>query len=254
MQLVDTHCHIDVEEFAHDRQEVLERAHAAGVCTLVVPSIGAFNWAAVHAVCERHPGLYPAYGLHPVYAARHHPEDVARLDAWLGEHAAVAVGEIGLDHYVPDADRARQRTLFEAQLEVAAQRDLPVLLHVRKAHDEVLACLRGRRLRGGIVHAFNGSLQQAERYLDLGFRFGFGGMLTHPRSRHLRMLATRLPLEAIVLETDAPDLTGHAHRGARNEPAWLPEVLATLAELRPEGAETIAAVTTRNAKECLGLP
>ena len=251
--LVDTHCHVDVKEFDPDRSEVVRRAHSMGVERIVVPSIGAWNWQTVASTCLRHPGLYPAYGLHPVFTERHEDRDLERLDAWLQEHPAVAVGEIGLDYFIENADRARQRALFEAQLEIAEQRNLPVLLHVRKAHDEVLSLLRRHRLRGGIAHAFNGSLQQAERYLEAGFLLGFGGMLTYPRSRHLRMLARSVPLSAIVLETDAPDLTGIAHRGKRNEPAWLPEVLQTLSELREEDPQTLAATTTRNAMDLLGL-
>ncbi len=251
---VDTHCHVDVEEFDEDRDQVIERALSAGVTRIVVPSIGAFNWEAVHATTLRSPALFPAYGLHPVYADRHEDADLERLDAWLVEHPAVAVGEIGLDYYIEDADRERQRALLDAQLAIATRRNLPVLLHVRKAHDDVLSLLRRHAPRGGIAHAFNGSLQQAERYIALGFRLGFGGMLTHPRSRHLRMLASRLPLEALVLETDAPDLTGARHRGQRNEPAWLPEVAEVLAELRGITVEEAAEVTTENALEVLGLP
>jgi len=232
---------------------VLERAFSEGVTRIVVPSIGAFNWQQVHETTLASPALFPAYGLHPVYTDRHEDADLERLDAWLEEHPAVALGEIWLDYYIEDADRERQRALFEAQLGIAERRSLPVLLHVRKAHDEVLSLLRRHALPGGIAHAFNGSLQQAERYIALGFRLGFGGMLTHPRSRHLRMLASRLPLEALVLETDAPDLTGARHRGQRNEPAWLPEVAEVLAELRGITVEEVATVTTTNALAVLGL-
>jgi TatD DNase family protein len=163
------------------------------------------------------------------------------------------VGEIGLDFCQEGLDPARQQALFEAQLVLARSAGLPVLLHARKAHDQVLATLKRLRVRGGIAHAFNGSLQQAGKYLDLGFCLGFGGMLTFERSLRLRPLARALPIEAIVLETDAPDLTVAAHRGSRNSPAYLPEVLSALAEVRDADPAELAAQTTRNAREVLGL-
>ena len=163
------------------------------------------------------------------------------------------MGEIGLDFFLPDLDPERQQVLFEAQLELAAAAGLPVLIHARKSHDQVLAALKRTRVPGGIAHAFSGSLQQARKYIDLGFKLGFGGMLTFERSRKLRALARDLPLAAIVLETDAPDLTVAAHRGERNSPEYLPDVLAALSEARGEAQELVAAQTTRNACELLGI-
>jgi TatD DNase family protein len=165
----------------------------------------------------------------------------------------VAVGEIGLDYFVADLDRDRQRGFFSAQLAIARDADLPVLLHVRKAHDQVLAALKLGDVRGGIAHAFNGSLPQARQYIDLGFKLGFGGMLTYERSRKLRALAHALPLSAIVLETDAPDMTVARHRGGRNSPEYLPDCLTALAEVRAEDPREVAAQTTRNAREVLRL-
>ncbi len=254
VELVDTHCHLDVEDFDADRRAVIARARAAGVTCMVVPAIGRWNWEAVLALCAREPGLHPALGLHPVYADRHADDDVAALERALAERRPLAVGEIGLDFYIRDADRARQRRLFEAQLACARDAGLPVILHVRKAHDAVLALLRRIRVRGGIAHAFNGSLDQARRYLDLGFRLGFGGMVAYERSRRLRALAAALPAEAIVLETDAPDLAGPRHRGERNSPEYLPEYLEALAQVRGEAPADLAARTTANAREALGLP
>jgi len=251
--LIDTHCHLDVEEFDPDRDRVLADARAAGLVAIVVPGIHAAGWPRLLRLCAGSRDLYPALGLHPVYLAQHRPEDIAELERRLAEAQPLAVGEIGLDFYQPDLDPARQQALFEAQLALARDAGLPVLLHVRKAHDQVLATLKRLRVRGGIAHAFNGSLQQARQYLELGFRLGFGGMLTFERSLKLRPLARSLPIEAIVLETDAPDLTVAAHRGERNSPAYLPEVLAALAEVRDADPAELAARTTRNAREVLGL-
>jgi TatD DNase family protein len=166
----------------------------------------------------------------------------------------IAIGEIGLDHHVAGLDPERQTWLLERQLAIARAAGLPVLLHVRKAHDEMLALLRRQPVpAGGIAHAFNGSLQQARQYLELGFKLGFGGMLTFERSRKLRRLATELPLDALVLETDAPDMTVASHHGERNSPEYLPEVLETLARLRDLEPSEVAGRTTANASEVLGV-
>ncbi len=253
MELIDTHCHLDVEAFAADRAEVIARAKTGGVTRFVVPGIHRDEWPQLLALCATDPHLYPALGLHPVYLARHRPTHLAELTARLARERPLAVGEIGLDFAVKSLDRDRQLRLFEAQLEVAKSFDLPVLLHVRKAHDEVLRLLRSQQLSAGICHAFNGSLQQAEKYIELGFKLGFGGMLTYLRSNKLRALAAELPLHALVLETDAPDLTVASHQYQRNSPEYLPEVLAALSDVRDETAEEIAAATTANAIEILRL-
>ena len=253
MELIDTHCHLDVEAFDHDRDQVLAQSRNVGVRGFVVPAIDAAGWPRLRALCAVHVDLHPAYGLHPVFTARHADNDLLALERVLADGDAVAVGEIGLDFYLPDLDRERQRAQFEAQLAIAASAGLPVVLHVRKAHDDVLAALHRTRVPGGIAHAFNGSLQQAGRYLDLGFRLGFGGMLTYERSHRLHALATQLPVETLVLETDAPDLTVASHRGERNSPEYLPEVLGALARLRDQSAAEVASQTTANAREVLGL-
>lgn len=254
MELIDTHCHLDVAEFDPDRNAVLERARATGVTSLVIPAIHRRGWPWLLDYCASQPGLYPALGLHPVYLDQHRDHDVEALEAAIAERVPLAVGEIGLDYFVPDLDRARQQVLFEAQLQVARAAHLPVLLHVRRAHEQVLATLRRMRVRGGIAHAFSGGIEEARRYLDLGFRLGFGGMLTFERSTKLRRLAAALPLEALVLETDAPDLTVAAHRGERNSPEYLPDVLMALAEVRQADPAELAAATTANAQAVLGIP
>lgn len=256
--LIDTHCHINVPEFDADRAAVLARARAAGVAALVVPAIDAAGWDGLLALCDSAPPdgprLYPALGLHPVYLDAHREVDLARLERLVAEQPVISIGEIGLDHHVAGLDPERQTRLLARQLAIARAADLPVLLHVRQAHDEMLALLRRRPVpAGGIAHAFNGSLQQAHQYLELGFKLGFGGMLTFERSRRLRRLASELPLDALVLETDAPDMTGAAHHGERNSPEYLPEVLETLARLRDLEPSEIADRTTANARSVLNL-
>ncbi len=253
MDLIDTHCHLDVAEFDADRQAVLARARAGGVKAIVVPGVLARSWDDLWNFCATDPGLYPALGMHPVYLDRHTDAGLQQLEDRVGRQRPVAIGEIGLDYYVTGLDRDRQQRLFEAQLEIARAAGLPVILHVRKAHDAVLATLKRIRVRGGICHAFNGSLQQAGQYLELGFRLGFGGMLTFERSSRLRGLARALPLEALVLETDAPDMTVAQHRGERNSPEYLPYCLAALAAVRGEPEQQVAERTTATARAVLGL-
>jgi TatD DNase family protein len=253
MELFDTHCHIDVPEFAADRDAVLARTRAAGVSRMVVPAIDAAGWPELVALCRREEGLFPALGMHPIYIERHRDEHVDQLRHWIERERPVAIGEIGLDFFIEETDRERQQAIFEAQLALAEACRLPVLLHVRKAHDQVLQILKRFNLPGGIAHAFNGSLPQAEQYLALGFSFGFGGMLTYERSSKIRKMAKTLPLESIVLETDAPDMTPASHHGERNSPEYLPEVAQHLAALRGQEAAEVAASTTANALKLFGL-
>jgi TatD DNase family protein len=253
MELIDTHCHIDVAEFGSDRGKVLGRAREQGVRNLVVPGIHAATWSHLLAVCREHEGLLPALGLHPIYMEHHRVEDIAALEGLIARERPVAIGEIGLDFYIDNPDRRGQERLLEAQLCVARDAGLPVLLHIRKAHDHVLKLLRRIRPPGGFAHAFNGSRQQAEQFIDLGFRLGFGGVVTFDGARKIRALASELPLTSVVLETDAPDLPPSRHRNERNSPEYLPEVVAALSELRGEEAQHIAAVTTANAREVLAL-
>ena len=253
MELVDTHCHLDLPAFDADRASVLQRCRDSGVNQLVVPGVQASGWENLLGFCAAETNLYPALGLHPVYLEQHADEDLKALESQLAEHRPVAIGEIGLDYYLKDLDQARQQDFLEAQLEIARAADLPVILHVRKAHDRMLSTLKRIHVRGGIAHAFNGSLQQAAQYAELGFKLGFGGMLTYARSSKLRALAKAVPIESIVLETDAPDMTVAQHRGQRNSPEYLPFCLAALAEVRGVDPQAVACQTTVNAREVLGL-
>ena len=253
MELVDTHCHLDIEAFDADRGQVLERARERGVRRLLVPAVDATHWDGLLQLCGSDNYLYPALGLHPVFLQTHTSGDIASLESAVEKHRPIAVGEIGLDYFVHELDRAKQQTLFEAQLEIARKASLPVILHVRKAHDQVLSTLRRIPVRGGTVHAFNGSLQQAQQYIDMGFKLGFGGMLTYTRSRKIRQLAADLPVDALVLETDAPDMTVSAHQGERNSPEYLPDCLQALAEVRNAEPDELARQTTRNACSVFSL-
>ncbi len=252
MELFDTHCHLDVADFDPDRAAVLARARGVGVGQMVIPAVDAAGWPGLLDLCRRETGLYPALGLHPIFIDRHREEDLVSLRHLVEQEHPIAIGEIGLDFYLKELDRERQQWLFERQLQIAAEFQLPVLLHVRKAHDEVLSTLKRVKFsHGGIAHAFNGSRQQAQQYIDLGFKLGFGGMVTYERSSKLRQLAAELPLASLVLETDAPDMTPSAHHGGRNSPEYLPEVLQALAALRGMGAQELAERLLVNSRELL---
>jgi TatD DNase family protein len=257
--LIDTHCHLDAVEFDADRDAVYHAAKlgaggaAGAAAAIVVPAVERANFGAVASVCRAHPGCAPAYGIHPLYVGRARSEDLAALRATLArEPAAVAVGEIGLDRHAEPRDDARQEYWLVEQLKIAREFGLPVLLHVRKAIDPILKHLRENRVNGGIAHAFNGSRQQAEEFIKLDFKLGFGGAMTFAGSKRIRELAATLPLDSLVLETDAPDIPPAWKNGGRNTPADLLPIAATLAELRQLPIAEIAAATTRNA--CAVLP
>lgn len=245
--LIDTHCHLDAAEFAADRSAVLDAARRAGVGAFLVPAVDVPGCDAVAALSAAHPDCRHALGIHPLYVGRAQESDVDELRRRLEAGGAVAVGEIGLDGYVADGDMPRQLRFFEAQLRLARDLALPVVLHVRRAQDAVLKQLRRFRPPGGIAHAFNGSRQQAEAFIGLGFRLGFGGAMTYSGSTRIRQLAATLPLESIVLETDAPDIPPAWAMGQRNDPANLRRFATVLAELRGVPVETVIAATGRNA-------
>lgn len=249
--LIDTHCHLDAAEFDADREAVHAAARAAGVETIVVPAVEVSAFARTRETVSRYPGCVAAYGIHPLYVMQAADDDLAALRQWLLAERPVAVGEIGLDLYVADIDPARQEHFFVEQLRLARDFDLPVLLHVRRAVDVVLKQLRRFKVRGGIAHAFNGSRQQADEFIKLGFALGFGGAMTYDGSTRIRELARHLPLEAIVLETDAPDIPPAWLNGSRNTPAELPRIAAVLAELRELPVAELVQRTAANARAVL---
>lgn len=249
--LVDTHCHLDAAEFDSDRDSVVQAAAHCGVGQIVIPAVERANFGAVTSLCRDYSGYAAAYGIHPMYVDRAREEDLDALRETLTREQAVAVGEIGLDRYIEPRDDARQEFWFAAQLKLAREHKLPVLLHVRRAIDPVLKHLRRARVLGGIAHAFNGSRQQADEFIKLGFKLGFGGAMSFPGSSRIRELAANLPLDAIVLETDAPDIPPVWRAGQRNSPDQLPRIAEVLAELRGMTAAEVAVATTANAHAVL---
>ena len=257
MRLIDTHTHLDFPDFDTDRDAVLARSRALGVQRMVVLGVYQANWQRLWHLVEANEGLYAAFGLHPVYLNEHQPQHLDELRDWLsrlaGQPKLCAVGEFGLDYYLENLDRQRQQALFEAQLELAAEFELPALLHVRRAHAATIATLKRFRLkRGGIIHAFAGSQEEAREYIKLGFRLGLGGAATWPQANRLRQVVAGLPLDAIVLETDAPDMAPAMHPYQRNSPEYLADICTELAALRGITAEALATASSRNADELFG--
>jgi len=253
LDLIDSHSHFDVAEFDGDRADALARARAAGVRRQIVPAIDAAGFARVRELCAREHGLYPAYGLHPMYLAEHRPEHLQELEQWIERERPVAVGECGLDFFVPGLDADAQREYFRRQLELARKFDLPLILHARRAVDEVTAAIRRIGNLRGVVHSFSGSVEQAQHLWKLGFCLGLGGPLTYPRAHRLREIVATMPLEYLLLETDSPDQPLHGHQGQRNEPALLAEVCTCVARLRGVEPEEVAAATTRNCERLFRL-
>lgn len=249
--IIDTHIHLDAPEFAADRDAVLAAARAAGVRRFVVPAVTPATFAPIARLAAAHADIAPCWGLHPLYVERLEADALDRLRQQIAAQRPVALGEIGLDAYPGAPDFTRQQEIFRAQLELAREHALPVVLHVRRAVETVLQLVKKTPPPGGIVHAFNGSPEQARQFLDLGFRLGFGGAMTYSGSLRIRTLAATLPPEAIVLETDAPDIPPAWANGQRTEPAWIARYAQTLADLRKAPFEDILRQTTENARAAL---
>ncbi len=254
MRLVDSHSHFDAAEFDADRAAAHARAAAAGIAVQVVPAVDAAGWPKLKAVCAESPGLLPAYGLHPMYLASHRPEHLRELRSWIERERPVAVGECGLDYFVEGLDADAQQLYFDGQLRLAREFNLPVIVHARRAVDAVIASIRKVGGLRGVVHSFSGSAEQAAQLHKLGFLLGIGGPATYERANRLRGIVATMPLEQLLLETDSPDQPGSAHRGERNEPAYLVEVLDVVAALRSMPREELAAATTANAERLFNLP
>jgi len=252
---IDTHCHLDAHEFGTESGAVAWRAQEQGVGMIVIPAVERGNFDAVRRLAHDAPNASYALGIHPIYVPRATDDDLAELrrqaEASLGDARFVAIGEIGLDFFIPmlcePAMRGKQERFLRAQLRIARDLGLPVLAHVRRAQDQVLKHVRQVGPKGGIAHAFNGSFQQAQNFIDAGFHLGFGGAMTFTRALQIRRLAAELPLDAIVLETDAPDIAPAWLHPGRNSPDQLPAIGAALAGLRGVDLAAVRAATHASA-------
>ncbi len=259
--LFDTHCHLDAPEFDADRESVIAHALASGVQGMLIPAVQAADFEKVRDLAYRFDRGAYAVGIHPMFVRHAHDQDLKTLASFLRQHRndprLVAVGEIGLDFFVPEIShgeqRARQIEFYKGQLEIAEQAKLPVILHVRRSQDELLKWLRRRGPMGGIAHAFNGSFQQAQQFIDLGFALGVGGAFTFTRAKQIRRLVAELPLSNLVLETDSPDMApAWLDKGSRNTPAQVAGVAQALATLRGITEQEVLEKTANTA--CTVIP
>ena len=257
--LIDSHCHIDFPQFDATRASTLEACRLRGMEAIVVPGVSARQWPdmdhalARYADSRRYPRLLPTYGLHPCFMIEHRPEHLGALEQQL-DRGAVAVGEIGLDSFYGDQDLDQQLALFTAQIAIAKNHSLPVLIHSRKTQDLILKTIRQQRFEcGGIMHAFSGSLQQAQQACELGFKIGFGGAATYARATRLRKIFSSLPSEAIVFETDAPDIPPCFARDQPNSPLNLFRIVQILSELREEGEDELIRSSSQNVVDILNI-
>jgi len=246
---MDSHCHLDFPEFDSSRSDIIKTCEKNHIKKFVVPGVSQSTWHRLPKLKKQYSQCEVAFGLHPYFIEEHQTSHLLDLESWLDKYKPVAVGEIGLDFFNKSLDKKKQRELFSAQLDIASRYLLPVILHVRKAHDEVIQSLKKSKLKnGGVVHAFNGSLQQANQYMDHGFKFGFGGALTFDNATHLRALASALPLNSILLETDSPDMKPVNYQEPLNTPLTLLSVLDCFSSLRDEKRSDIADQVASNTK------
>jgi TatD DNase family protein len=251
--LIDSHCHLDAAEFQGQQREIIQQARQHGVGKIVVPAVDLASFARVSALAE-YPECVYALGIHPMYVMQAELAHLQTLEIALAkaDPKLVAVGEIGLDYFVAGLDRERQQTFFVAQLKLAQRYQLPVILHVRHAIDDVLKYLRRYPVTGGIAHAFNGSQQQAEQFIEMGFKLGFGGACTYSRASKIRRLASDLPLHSMVLETDAPDIPpAWLANDEYNRPHELAKIAQVIADLRGMNSTQVAEITTNNVCQVL---
>ncbi|MBT8435212.1 MAG: TatD family hydrolase [Gammaproteobacteria bacterium] len=253
MKLIDSHCHLDDDRFDDRRQQVIAQAAAVNVTRMVIPATTANRWEKVKQVCAGQEGLYPAYGLHPMFIEQHQVNHLRELDEWLEREQPIAVGECGIDFFTSRVDEKWQLQLFREQLQLANNHRLPLIVHVRKAMDEVISLLRKRARFGGVVHSFSGSQQQAQQLHDIGFKLGIAATLSFERAQKLRRVVAAMPDDALLIESDAPDQPGASHRGQLNEPAFIVEHLKTMAELRNSEVEDLAATLNQNAESLFNL-
>ncbi len=254
IKLFDSHCHLDFPQFEGKVDAFLDKAVETGIGGILIPGVKKCGWLRIRQMTASSEICHTALGLHPMFVHEHQANHLHDLEMALSVGPIAAIGEIGLDFYKSRSNSHEQNKYFQAQVDIAKAADLPVLLHVRKAHDEVLQYLKHSHFkRGGIVHAFNGSESQAERFIDLGFKLGFGGAMTYPRAAKLHRLASSLPLESIVLETDAPDMPPVTCKGDYNTPLHLFDNFRSLVSLRDEPASLLARQTTKNVMSVLNF-
>ncbi len=254
MNLIDSHCHIDDDRLDATRDQVMQRATEQGVEQIIVPATTADRWQKIRGLSQQNARLLPAYGLHPMFIEHHQREHLQQLESWVQLESPIAVGECGLDFYDGSETENWQTELFVGQIDIANRYGLPLIIHARKSLDKVISQLRRHPHHGGVIHSFAGSEQQAKQLIDLNFCLGIAATVSFDRARRLRQVVSSVPLESLLIESDAPDQSGPEHRGQLNEPAFIRDHLVTIAELRQLEVETTAMQLNQNCRRLFGLP
>lgn len=255
--LIDAHCHLDFEAFDHDRSAVLQRAKENDISDIIIPGTEKSRWDQIKKLCAKnHPGqpkLHACYGLHPYWTDEHSKQDTEELTRYIDKNRPVAIGECGLDFRPQQADKKTQLYYFEKQLEIAANNQLPVVIHSVKATETVIQIIKKFNGLNGMIHSYSGSVEQAKQLIELNFLISIGGSVTYENAKSIRKVAREIPLESLLIETDAPDQPDRINKGQRNEPAYLVNTLAEISELRDEQQEVISSHTTVNAKNLFSI-
>ena len=251
--LIDSHCHLDFDIFDDDRMEVLQRAKDNDISDIVIPGTERKYWERINQLCTKHSQLHACYGLHPYWVKNHDKKDVAALDNYINHNNVTALGECGLDFRAEQADKKTQLYFFEAQLDIAENCQLPVVIHSVRATETVLQSIKKYNNLKGMIHSYSGSAEQALQLIDLNFHISLGGSVTYDNAKKIRTVAKNIPLTSLLIETDSPDQADQLHSGERNEPAYLINTVNAIAALRQVSAEVIAEQTTINAKELFAL-
>lgn len=254
IKLIDSHCHLDDDRYDINRTNIIKRAKQQGVEQIILPATTAKRWEKVKQIAKSYTGVFPAYGLHPMFMQQHDRQHIGQLDEWLDRETSIAVGECGLDFFASNKNARQQIELFNAQLQLAKSHHLPVIVHVRKALDQVISLLRKNNTAfGGVIHSFSGSLQQAQQLSDLGFKLGIAATVSFDRAQKLRAVVTQINADTLLLESDAPDQPGIHHRGELNQPAFIVEHLKTIAQLRGISEEALSEILNQNTRSLFKL-
>ncbi|MCW8933174.1 MAG: TatD family hydrolase [Gammaproteobacteria bacterium] len=251
--IIDSHCHIDFDAFDDDRAQVIQRANQAGIKKIIIPGVINDTWDKIISCCNEFTGLYPCFGLHPYFTNKHQPQHLLNLKNYLDKHKPVAVGECGLDFFLKDLDEHQQRFYFEQQLDIALEFNLPVVIHARKSTEAVIKAIKKRPGLRGMIHSYSGSYEQALQLIKLGFYLSFGGPVTYEKSTRLRKMLQKLPLDSVLVETDAPDQPPVSAKNNRNEPLFILDVIESIASLHNSSTETISSITSKNAGDLFKL-
>lgn len=253
IQLIDSHCHLDFEVFDKDRSDVLQRAKDNNICDIVIPGTEKAHWDRIKLLCKKYPQLHACYGLHPYWVNTHNKHDVEKLKLYIDSNRPVALGECGLDFRPQQADKKTQLYFFEAQLDIAADRQLPVVIHSVRATEVVIQSIKKINKLHGMIHSYSGSLEQAKQLVDLNFYISVGSSVTYNNAKNIKQVVKEIPLTSLLIETDAPDQPDKKNKGKRNEPAYILNTVKAISEIRGESVDMIAKQTTINAKKLFSI-